>query len=230
MRGTRGSSRDGQRDPPASPSPTSPRSGRRTRLGRSVMPSRLDESRACSRCGVEFRPRVSNVKAGWGKFCSHSCASATQQNRTGDRQEKICPSCGETKPIDGFYQRGAKTPRPASRCKQCDHKRRLDQRHRAREDGRLDGVRSVLESNKRWAKRNPERVHLLSRAGAITRQAIKEGHLTKSAFCESCNSTGIAIEAAHEDYSRPLDVLWLCRPCHRRWDRAEPKTLTGVSS
>jgi hypothetical protein len=37
------------------------------------------------------------------------------------------------------------------------------------------------------------------------------------------------LEAAHHDYSRPLEVRWLCPPCHRAWDSAQPKGGTVAS-
>ena len=52
---------------------------------------------------------------------------------------------------------------------------------------------------------------------------LRAGNVTRPAACEECGATGRKIEAAHRDYSRPLDVRWLCRPCHVRWDKAEPK-------
>jgi len=36
------------------------------------------------------------------------------------------------------------------------------------------------------------------------------------------------IEAAHHDYDQPLHVRWLCRSCHVRWDKREPKNGTVV--
>lgn len=41
--------------------------------------------------------------------------------------------------------------------------------------------------------------------------AIKSGKLTRLP-CESCGAT--KSEAHHEDYSKPLEVKWLCRKCH----------------
>jgi hypothetical protein len=31
--------------------------------------------------------------------------------------------------------------------------------------------------------------------------------------CFNCGSTN-GVEAHHEDYSKPLDIVWLCRECH----------------
>lgn len=43
------------------------------------------------------------------------------------------------------------------------------------------------------------------------KHALLTGRLTKGP-CNDCGST--ATEAHHEDYSKPLDVVWLCRDCH----------------
>jgi hypothetical protein len=41
--------------------------------------------------------------------------------------------------------------------------------------------------------------------------AMKRGQLLKQP-CEKCGSS--KAEKHHEDYAWPLDVDWLCRPCH----------------
>ena len=62
------------------------------------------------------------------------------------------------------------------------------------------------------------------RASMAVARAIKRGELVRPDSCEECGRTDTLIEAAHYDYSRQFDVRWLCRSCHRRWDRDEPKT------
>lgn len=42
--------------------------------------------------------------------------------------------------------------------------------------------------------------------------AVRKG-LIKRLPCERCKST--TVEGHHPDYSRPLEVRWLCRPHHR---------------
>lgn len=48
-------------------------------------------------------------------------------------------------------------------------------------------------------------------------RAVKAGTLRRPDGCEWCG--GANVEAHHEDYSKPLEVLWLCRQCHRQADR-----------
>ena len=51
---------------------------------------------------------------------------------------------------------------------------------------------------------------------------LGRGKLVKPDRCVHCQKIG-RTEAAHLTYKRPLDVLWLCRSCHVRWDHARPK-------
>ncbi len=51
---------------------------------------------------------------------------------------------------------------------------------------------------------------------------IETGRWVRPDRCSQCGGNG-RIEAAHEDYSDPLRVRWLCRSCHVRWDHREPK-------
>ena len=55
---------------------------------------------------------------------------------------------------------------------------------------------------------------LAARAQVAT--ALRSGRLTRNARCEvpGCPRTNV-IDGHHEDYDRPLDVIWLCRFHHQ---------------
>ena len=59
-------------------------------------------------------------------------------------------------------------------------------------------------------------------ASETVRRAIIAGKLARPAACSKCGKEG-RIEASHSDYSRPLDVEWLCVSCHRSLDKVSPK-------
>lgn len=45
--------------------------------------------------------------------------------------------------------------------------------------------------------------------------AINHGEIKRETTCEQCGSDR-RVEGHHDDYSKPLDVRWLCRSCHCR--------------
>jgi hypothetical protein len=63
-------------------------------------------------------------------------------------------------------------------------------------------------------------------AQSLLRYHVQAGHLVRPSVCEECKSTDRRIEGAHFNYDEPLRVRWLCIPCHRRWDKQEPKGAT----
>jgi transposase-like protein len=66
-------------------------------------------------------------------------------------------------------------------------------------------------------------------------KAIARGELVRPATCEACAGPGTPyrdgrspIQAHHDDYNKPLDVRWLCQPCHHEWHKNnEPIPLAG---
>lgn len=55
--------------------------------------------------------------------------------------------------------------------------------------------------------------NLKARVRAITRDRINRGKLVRQP-CEVCGE--IKVDAHHDDYSKPLEVRWLCRLHHRQ--------------
>jgi len=57
---------------------------------------------------------------------------------------------------------------------------------------------------------------------------VNKGSIVRPKTCDSCGCNNKRIEGAHKDYSRPLDVRWLCRSCHVKWDKEAPKNATYI--
>jgi hypothetical protein len=75
----------------------------------------------------------------------------------------------------------------------------------------------LRQSVENWRKRNPEKI----KAHDILNGEVRAGRVIRPRFCEKCGDTPepardgrSSIHAHHSDYSKPLDVKWLCASCH----------------
>lgn len=71
---------------------------------------------------------------------------------------------------------------------------------------------------KRWKDKNPDKYKIYKTVFS----AVRNGTLKrKKCFCGK-----IKVEAHHEDYSKPLEVIWLCKKHHAEYDRKRRKKLS----
>lgn len=89
--------------------------------------------------------------------------------------------------------------------------------------------KNQLKVQRVWKSKNKERVNSYSRkekkrnpfkhaTRVLVGAAIKEGILARPDKCSRCLKECKA-EAHHEDYMKPLEVIWLCRSCHGKEHR-----------
>jgi len=98
-----------------------------------------------------------------------------------------------------------------NKCKDCNKKDVRENRHRHsdyyREYDKKRGSRQTYEYIAKYRKQNPDKY----RAHNSVNNAIKSGRITKG-DCEKCGRKDT--HGHHDDYNRPLEVRWLCPPCH----------------
>lgn len=109
----------------------------------------------------------------------------------GDDQ-KTCMGCHETKPLEAFYRNRLGLAGRQSRCKPC--------------------FRLQLEAPENYPQRKAAR--------DAVRHAVRSGRLTRPSHCSACGREAYA-HGHHDDYAKPLDVRWLCKPCHEEHHRGE---------
>lgn len=63
----------------------------------------------------------------------------------------------------------------------------------------------------KWAEENTEKVH----AANMLQSAVASGKVIKPTKCCVCGNEG-RVNGHHEDYNKPLEVVWLCNSCHKR--------------
>lgn len=83
-----------------------------------------------------------------------------------------------------------------------------------------------LARNKKRAQVSPEKVRAEIKrhqeknrdkylARQTLRRAVSRGKIIKPKCCQMCNKQDKRIEGHHTDYTKRLEVLWLCVDCHK---------------
>lgn len=148
-----------------------------------------------------------------------------------DTKMKPCKDCGKTLPLSEFYAHPRMADGHLNKCKECAKKHVRDNRKEKIEYYRdydkkramipkrinmralyqsTDAGRAAMDRSRgKYIKNNPiKRV-----AHNAVNNAVRDGILKKLP-CQVCGSTK-RIHGHHDDYSRPLDVVWLCPKHHR---------------
>lgn len=112
---------------------------------------------------------------------------------------KTCRICKEEKPLTAFVKYARMPDGLETRCRECNRTRIRKIRDKN------PGYNS--EHTKKFKLQNPEK----RKAHRAVEYALRTGKLVK-APCIVCGERNA--ETHHEDYSRPLDVMWLCRKHH----------------
>lgn len=76
--------------------------------------------------------------------------------------------------------------------------------------GRYKRSKHYKQTAESWRKQNREKRN----ASAAVYQAVKAGKISKPTHCEMCSQPAYLV-GHHEDYSKRLDVKWICQSCHR---------------
>ena len=69
-----------------------------------------------------------------------------------------------------------------------------------------------------WKKYDSTRDKLKVKARQKLNHAIKKGIIKRLEKCEKCISE-FRVYAHHPDYSKPLEIIWLCQICHKKEDK-----------
>lgn len=125
---------------------------------------------------------------------------------------KTCFKCGQSKPLDQFYRHPQMGDGHLNKCKDCA-KRDVQENYRMRRDEKraYDRSRAKTPERKRFAaearKLHRARYPEKTKARNAVAKALRGGRLEKKP-CEICGDP--KSQAHHEDYSKPLEVQWLC--------------------
>ena len=139
---------------------------------------------------------------------------------------KICFKCSEEKLISNFYKHKGTTDGRLNKCKKCTkkdatlHRRKNIEYYRAYDRAR--GSRQSISDIRRYRKENPEKYA----AHIALNNAIRDGKITKQP-CQKCKSK-FDIHGHHKDYSKPLEVNWLCNVCHANLPRGKNHTKAKI--
>ncbi len=134
---------------------------------------------------------------------------------------QICKKCFLEKKLEDFHKYKFSKSGRRYHCKECD---KIDCRIRyeERKKNRPNLSNERYEKNKVYYKDyyqiNKEKNRDKIRAQRIINSSIYRNKTIKPKSCSVCKKESKRIEAHHEDYHQPYNVIWVCKKCHANFD------------
>jgi hypothetical protein len=149
---------------------------------------------------------------------------------------KTCRECNVEMPLSNFYAHAKMKDGYLNKCKECvksrvgkyvkvnPEKKKEWSRNYINSEAGKEKVKTYLSTEKgkevrkkaleSYRKNHPIR----SRARYIVSYEIQCGRLVRPSIC-SCCGIDCKPHGHHNDYTKPIEVEWLCEPCHKKWHR-----------
>ena len=133
-------------------------------------------------------------------------------------RSKECFKCKTVKLLEEFYKHSNMPDGHVNKCKECNkndvtanrnkniEKIRAYDRERGKEPKR---IKATVEITRAWRNEDKRR----SVAHNAVARAVRNGELVRQPCCRCGEEKTFA---HHEDYDKPLEVVWLCQPCHKQ--------------
>lgn len=139
--------------------------------------------------------------------------------------EKRCSVCFEMKTMEQYQVRRASKDGRTAACRLClsirdarrvDQPKRVAKRKEIAQKRRLSPELTAIENRCKheWIEKN----RIKRSAHIAVDNAVRDRILIKPDNCERCGVND-SLHGHHEDYTKPLDVIWLCRSCHGKRHR-----------
>lgn len=134
---------------------------------------------------------------------------------------KICSRCGFEQDLGQFQKRKASKDGHTAACRSClkEYDRgRTNFPHRMEARAAYQktekGKESANKAKKKFIDSNPIKRKAHSHVGNF----LRDGKLVRPGKCENCGNE-CKPHAHHCDYTKPLEVMWLCKACHVDWHK-----------
>ena len=140
-------------------------------------------------------------------------------------KSKICsnPECNKEKPLSDFYKNKGMKDGRVNKCKECTKKSVTIHR-----ENNIDKIRSYdrdrsklphrMKLNTKTTKKMREDLPHVYKAHTALNNALRDGKIIKPTVCSVCKKDR-RLHGHHDDYSKPLDVKWMCAVCHKAFHR-----------
>ena len=138
---------------------------------------------------------------------------------------KVCsnPKCNKEKPLSEYYKHSQMKDGYFGKCKECI--KEAANKHRAANIEKIrayDRERANLPHRKKLntetTKKMREDLPHVYKAHSALNNAVRDGKIIKPLLCSVCNEEK-KLHGHHDDYSKPLDVEWMCSICHKAFHR-----------
>lgn len=160
-----------------------------------------------------------------------TCKSSLRKQRRAENPEKYREQCRKStkknyETIRASQKRHRQKNRESILVRRKElrepRKREINERESLRKKNKRILDKSFVEKERakqrEYYKKNKEKLLPQHYAHKLVMYAVKLGMLKRPDECEVCKST-IKIEGHHDDYSKPLEVRWICKCCHYKADR-----------